>query len=328
MVSIQQATAVLEAFIAKDDRRMWSLWASLPDGLNSTLVSRAMHRAMGDGHSARAVGRRLNEAYVDLYLAELEKHPRWPETIVAKMVPNEQLGEMFRKMRLLQNARGLAMERIRPFAKDQYFVHALTAMLIGADLEQHFLYRVVAILLEAGTDDAVDALLPFFDKVIVEQGEQLTHLRRMVRALKQPKAAVQPLVAKVEEVAGARAGVLAMPVIRAGIGLPERKRPLVFTWAAECTQAKRVLYVKLSVDFQTDPWFSVSFLEQVGSDIFTRGSFTSRGTDVDELGLEPLEFLELPRWLRRTQVTLGGDWVLGEVRSKTDREIISAWLLG
>ena len=331
VVSVQRATSILEAFLSpKADPRMWALWGGLPEGLDRRLVAKAMAAAMTDGHTARAVGRRLNESYFDLYEAELKKHPRWPETVVTLALPSDvrraSVGEMFRKMRLLMN--GAVDERVRLFAKDPLFVTVVTAMVASAELDWNSFRAFVSVLLEAATPDALDVVLPHVERVIQTRGPELDMLRWLVKRRKSP--ALAQLRDLLENVAAERPGPAARDRLINALKLPPLKRPLAWQWSSLGQRDQTTLSAAMYVSFDIEPWFKLRVSESLGQS-WTETVVTSRGTDRNQLELPPLtDFFEFPQWFRAVKKKLGGTWDAGACTHPAPRaavrELIEGWL--
>ena len=332
-ITVAKATEVLEAFVATGDRRSWELWNSLPDGLSRPLVTRAMKRAMSDGHAARAVGRRLNDSYFDLFVAELRKHPRWPETIMTLSVPAERqrelLGELYRKLRLLINARGNARERVRDFARDERFVQIVGAMMAGADLGPVLRSRCIGVLLESGSPEALDAVLPSVEAALKTQGSALVDLRDRLRAITKPAPALKPLIDTVEHTASLWPGHREKASVMAAIGLKPRPKPPVLSWFAEGVRASTTVYLRVDVDFEIDPWFRVELTETLKGVSTRETLFDSRVTALNQLGLPVFtHLLELPEWYATVRAALGGAWQTSRLHAPTvkDRQLFTQWL--
>ncbi len=247
-VSLQKASRVLESYVAGGgEPEVWKLWIALPDGLDEALVARAFARAIREPHSARVVGRALNSAYLELFLAELARHPRWPETLAASCLDADspkrraqQLGELFRKLGQVGIGSLSASqrdERMRAFAQDRRFVEAARRIVVKPEDwvgPRTARWSLAGVLMEDGGVESVDALLPLVERSVTEGARELDTLRRLPRAAgyaeRRVGAAAQ--AAGAEGQPSRRGPSQPSPRVASAIGLALSPAALRFSWAA------------------------------------------------------------------------------------------------
>lgn len=322
-VSLQKASRVLESYVAGGgEPEVWKLWIALPDGLDEALVARAFARAIREPHSARVVGRALNSAYLELFLAELARHPRWPETLAASCLDADspkrraqQLGELFRKLGQLgidSLSASQRDERIRAFAEDLLFVEASRRIIVGKaeweDRPSSLRWSFVAVLMEDASPASVDALLPQVESAVRDGGEELDRLRGVLRRQKSLEPTLQPLRTLLEQRASRREGHRRRELIAKAISLEPLPSELRFNFHAHAFRRAQgraevrgdfasPLYVRLKVDFDAEPFFDVRVEQGRRS-----SHFRSDGAPSNGLGLDaPFDLADWPGWFARVR---------------------------
>jgi hypothetical protein len=327
--SVQKAQRVLESFIAgNDEPELWKLWIALPDGLDEKLVTQAFERALRRPHDARVVGRGLNPNYLEAFLEVLEKK-RWPESIAASALDgdsakkrSQQLSEVFRmlgQLGVFSMSRSQEKERVRAFSGDRVFIEAARRLVLGApDWEETRAWvpsSLVAALMHDASPESMDSLMPLVERAVKGSGE-LDMLRRALAEVKEPKPALAPLHAMLEQTAVGREGPKARVALARALGWAAPPKELKFTWVERAMRGRvQRLEVVLRVDCDADPYFSVA-----ASD--------------NGLGLVPLaRLLDWPQWIagvrrRLKSVRWQHELVRAVPRAHAARDSLQRWLVG
>lgn len=314
--SVRKATRVLTDFVRpdrQDDVTAWALFGALPSGLDHALVRAAFARAMTTSHGVRSAGRKLNPEYVELFVEEAARHPSWPDCIAAIALPSgpraqraRQLGELLKKIDQLgvfSMSRSQAEARVRAFAKDELFVEVARQIVAAGefdDVRAFHRYAFVAVLVEDASPESLDALLPLVHAAL-DRGEELDVLRDIVARRKTPSPALAPLRALLERSAAAREGLKRLPAFATALGLAESPKNIHFTWWADGDG----VHATVRADFDADPWFEVI----VERRRIAYSRFSSKGVEIDELDLEPIDDLcGFPEWFIATTFHMNARW--------------------
>jgi hypothetical protein len=345
-VSRQRAERVLGALSrgeGVDHAEQWTVLRALPPGLDRELVFRAFETSLTRPHDASSLGTGLTPEYLELYRELVERRPTWPQAIAARHLtaatPQARAEELKVTITRLDQlgvfglAPAQAEARVRAFAADPHFVEVVREVVAGADFakgREFHRFTLMSVLLEEGSQESVDVLLPSIQRALEEGGAQLDGWRALLRSKRQLSAEVRPLRELLEARAASRRGGLHKDRVARALGLKTNPLHLGWKWSATAI-GERGWSASLHVDFDADPWFCARL-----SDGERSTTADSNGLKGDPLKLGPLaDLLDFPGWFaaatRALEIAWGppGDSTLDELSWSTlrgrSRHAVSRW---
>jgi hypothetical protein len=229
MASAQRVNQQLSEWLAGSKVPVWDLFIKLPDGLDEALLERVWKKYLRDPHGIGVAGRALNPNYLELFLRCVEAQPSSPQRSAALATPPgppkqrvKILGELLKKTRQLgvfSMSRSQASARAREFAKDPHFVAAAQQLVLAAkfaDDRAYWRYSMIEVLLNDGSAESIDALLPLVHEAVQQRQDDLDALRSLLARLKNPKPALAPLRELLEGAAEAQPGRHQFERLRSG----------------------------------------------------------------------------------------------------------------